>query len=186
MRLSRSANEAIDVVRQGGIIAYPTEAVFGLGCDPSNLTTVQRLLSIKHRPAHKGLILVAANINQLNDFVPPLDEDLSSRVLPCWPGPITWLLPVKAEVSPLIRGNHWTIAVRVSAHPTCQQLCQGLGHPIISTSANLSGEPPLMTAIDVKESLGNLIDLVLDKPLGDRDKPSEIRNAFTGKVVRAG
>ena len=186
MKISRSLDAAVKTVKEGGILAYPTEAVFGLGCNPYNHSALQRLLGIKQRPAHKGLILLAANINQLCEFVPPLDEEIAERVSETWPGPITWLLPVLETVSPLLRGNHWTIAVRVSNHPVCQQLCQRLGHPLVSTSANLSGQPPALTAIQVKEQLGQQIDLILDKPLGGRNRPSEIRHAFTNKVIRGG
>ena len=186
MRLSRSVDEAVETVQKGGILAYPTEAVFGLGCNPNHLSAVQRLLGVKQRPAHKGLILLAANINQLNDFVPALDDEIAERVLATWPGPVTWLLPVFDKVSPLVRGNHHTIAVRISDHPVCQQLCQRLGHPLISTSANLTGHAPAQSAIQVKEQMGQQIDLILDKPLGGRQNPSEIRNAFTNEIIRTG
>lgn len=154
MKISHSLDEAVEVVRNGGILAYPTEAIFGLGCDPRNLSAVQRLLGAKQRPADKGLILLAANINQLSDFVPPLSEEIKERILPGWPGPVTWLLPVYPHISPLVRGNFDKIAVRVSDHPVCQQLCQRLGHPIISTSANITGKPPAKTVLQVSEQLG--------------------------------
>lgn len=186
MKLSRSVDEAVGCVRNGGILAYPTEAVFGLGCDPHNLSAVQRLLGMKQRPANKGLILLAANINQLIDFVPPLDDDLMARVMPTWPGPVTWLLPVRDEVSPLVRGNHRTIAVRISAHPVCQLLCQRLGHPLISTSANLTGHPEAKNPTQIEMQLGQQIDLILDKPLGSQERPSEIRNAITNEILRKG
>ena len=186
MKLSRSFDDAVERVRDGGILAYPTEAVFGLGCNPHHLSAVQRLLGIKQRPADKGLILLASNINQLTDFVQPLDDEIIDRITPTWPGPVTWLLPVKDEVSPLVRGNHSTIAVRISDHPVCQLLCQRLGHPLISTSANLSGYPPAKTAAQVKQQLGQQIDLILDKPLGDRESPSEIRDAMTNQILRKG
>nr|CAA6830217.1 MAG: TsaC protein (YrdC domain) required for threonylcarbamoyladenosine t(6)A37 modification in tRNA [uncultured Thiotrichaceae bacterium] len=186
MKLSYSLDEAIETVKSGGILAYPTEAVFGLGCDPRNLSAVQRLLGAKHRPADKGLILLAANIHQLNEFVPPLPEDIKERILDSWPGPVTWLLPVHDHISPLIRGNFQKIAVRVSNHPVCSQLCQRLGHPIISTSANITGKPAAISVEQVIEQLGEQIDLILDKPLGGRTQPSEIRDAFTNKILRAG
>lgn len=186
MKLSYSLDEAVETVKNGGILAYPTEAVFGLGCDPRNLSAVQRLLGAKQRPADKGLILLAANIHQLSDFVPPLSEEVKERILASWPGPVTWLLPVHEHVSPLIRGNFQKIAVRVSAHPVCEQLCQRLGHPLISTSANITGKPAATTAQQVSEQLGQHVDLILDKPLGGRIQPSEIRDAFTNKILRAG
>jgi L-threonylcarbamoyladenylate synthase len=186
MKISHSLDEAVEVFRNGGILAYPTEAIFGLGCDPRNLSAVQRLLGAKQRPADKGLILLAANINQLSDFVPPLSEEIKERILPGWPGPVTWLLPVYPHISPLVRGNFDKIAVRVSDHPVCQQLCQRLGHPIISTSANITGKPPAKTVLQVSEQLGQQVDMILDKPLGGRSRPSEIRDAISNKTLRAG
>ncbi len=186
MKLSYSLDEAVETVRTGGILAYPTEAVFGLGCDPRNLSAVQRLLGAKQRPADKGLILLAANIHQLSDFVPPLSEEIKERILASWPGPVTWLLPVHEHISPLVRGNFQKIAVRVSAHPVCEQLCQRLGHPLISTSANITGKPAATTVQQVGEQLEQHVDLILDKPLGGRIQPSEIRDAFTNKILRAG
>lgn len=186
MKLSHSIDEAVETVKNGGILAYPTEAVFGLGCDPRNLSAVQRLLSAKQRPADKGLILLAANIHQLSEFVPPLSEEVKERILASWPGPITWLLPVHEHISPLIRGNFKKIAVRVSDHPVCMQLCQRLGHPLISTSANITGRPPARTTKQVSEQLGEQVDLILDKPLGKRTQPSEIRDALSNEILRAG
>lgn len=186
MKISHSLDDAVNTVQQGGILAYPTEAVFGLGCDPRNLSAVQRLLGAKQRPADKGLILLAANLNQLNDFVPPLSDEIIARITATWPGPVTWLLPVHESVSPLVRGNFQQIAVRVSDHPVCMQLCQRLGHPLISTSANITGQPAAKTVQQVSAQLGQQIDLILDKPLGDRQKPSEIRDATNNKILRAG
>ncbi|MEZ5537236.1 MAG: L-threonylcarbamoyladenylate synthase [Thiolinea sp.] len=186
MKISQSVNEAVEIIRKGGLLAYPTEAVFGLGCDPRNLSAVQRLLGVKQRPADKGLILLAANLNQLNEFIPPLPEEIIERITPYWPGPVTWLLPVDEKVSPLIRGNFRKIAVRISDHPVCMQLCQRLGHPLISTSANITGQVEARTPQQVQAQLGYQIDLILDKPLGGRARPSEIRDAMTNKVLRPG
>lgn len=186
MKLSYSLDEAVETVKNGGILAYPTEAVFGLGCDPRNLSAVQRLLGAKQRPADKGLILLAANIHQLSEFVPPLPEEIKERILTSWPGPTTWLLPVHEHISPLIRGNFKKIAIRVSSHPVCAELCQRLGHPIISTSANITGYPAATSTHQVIEQLGEQIDMILDKPLGGRTQPSEIRDAITNKILRAG
>ncbi|PIE00483.1 MAG: threonylcarbamoyl-AMP synthase [Thiothrix nivea] len=186
MPTSHSIDKAVETIRNGGILAYPTEAVFGLGCDPRNLSAVQRLLGTKQRPADKGLILLAANLNQLNDFIPPLDDEIMARISPTWPGPVTWLLPVRAQVSPLIRGHFQKIAVRISDHPVCMKLCQQLGHPVISTSANITGRPPATTALQVSEQFGHQVDLILDKPLGGKKQPSEIRDALSNQVLRAG
>lgn len=186
MNLTTDLHTAIRTVQQGGVIAYPTEAVYGLGCNPANLTAVQRILAIKQRPAWKGLILIAADLAQLEPFLLPLTETLRQRIQPTWPGPLTWLLPTPRHVSPLIRGQHDTLAVRVTDHPVCRTLCNQLGHPLISTSANLSDKPPARSAQAIEEQLGIQVDCILDAPLGAQIQPSEIRHGLTGEIVRPG
>lgn len=176
---------ALRAVRCGGVIAYPTEAVYGLGCDPSRLDAVQRILTLKQRPANKGLILLAADFSQLEPYVLPLDKVTQARVFPTWPGAVTWVLPAKATVSPLIRGEHTTLAVRVTTHPLCRALCQQLGHPLISTSANVNGQAPARSADAVAAQFGDLLDAVIDAPLGGQQQPTEIRHGLTGEIVRA-
>lgn len=177
---------AAQVVRQGGVVAYPTEAVFGLGCDPNNVTALQRLLAIKQRPAHKGLILLANGLGQLQPFLAPLSSDFKEKAQTTWPGAVTWILPCQSHISPLLRGEHDSLAVRVTAHEPCRQLCQKLGSPIVSSSANLSGKEPAMSVEEVQEQLGLQVDLILDAPLGGNIKPSEIRDGRTGDILRAG
>ena len=175
----------IQAVQRGGVIAYPTEAVYGLGCDPAQLAAVQRVLTLKQRPAHKGLILIAADFDQLAPYLLPLDSVTHARVMATWPGAVTWILPAQPHVSPLIRGEHDTLAVRVSAHPTSRALCLRLGHPLISTSANLSTLPPARDAQAVAAQFGTLLDGIVDAPVGGQAQPTEIRQGATGEVVRA-
>ena len=174
----------IQAVQRGGVIAYPTEAVYGLGCDPAQLAAVQRVLTLKQRPAHKGLILIAADFDQLAPYLLPLDSVTHARVMATWPGAVTWILPAQPHVSPLIRGEHGTLAVRVSAHPTCRALCLRLGHPLISTSANLSTLPPARDAQAVAAQFGTLLDGIVDAPVGGQAQPTEIRQGLTGEIVR--
>jgi L-threonylcarbamoyladenylate synthase len=174
----------IQAVQRGGVIAYPTEAVYGLGCDPAQLAAVQRVLTLKQRPAHKGLILIAADFDQLAPYLLPLDSVTHARVMATWPGAVTWILPAQPHVSPLIRGEHDTLAVRVSAHPTCRALCLRLGHPLISTSANLSTLPPARDAQAVVAQFGTLLDGIVDAPVGGQAQPTEIRQGLTGEIVR--
>ena len=177
--------QAADVLLRGGIVAYPTEAVYGLGCMPMDVATVRRLLRIKNRPMDKGLILIAAELEQLEDMVclpsPPLDEPIRAS----WPGPVTWLLPAQHWVPSWLTGGRDTLAVRVTAHPMARQLCLRCGSALVSTSANRAGRPPLRTALAVRRQLGMDIDHVLAGPLGGYDRPSEIRDALTGQVIRA-
>lgn len=186
--LTADVAEAVQVLRAGGVIAYATEAVFGLGCDPQNGQALRRLLSLKERPAEKGLILIAADEQQLHHFLalPLVTEHMWQRVRASWPGPVTWLLPAAQTVSPLLRGEHETLAVRVSAHPQVRELCNAFGGALVSTSANLSGQPPAKTSDEVAAQFADVLDLIL---LGDTTgaaKPSEIRDAVTGKIIRPG
>ncbi|NOX43118.1 MAG: threonylcarbamoyl-AMP synthase [Gammaproteobacteria bacterium] len=175
---------AIDALTSGGIIAYPTEAVFGLGCDPQNETAIKKLLEIKKRKKEKGLILIAANIDQLAPYIQELDADTERRVLPTWPGPTTWLLPAKSNVSEFLRGKHKTIAVRVTNHPLAKQLCKSWGNALVSTSANITSEPAAHSAENVKIIFANNVDYCLEGNVGDLARPSQIRDGHTGKIIR--
>lgn len=180
-RLRRAAR----LIASGGVVAYPTEAVYGLGCDPWNAEAVGRILEIKRRPEHKGLILIAADPGQLDPFVEPLSPTRMSEILATWPGPVTWLLPAKPETPSWLTGRHDTLAVRVTAHPLASALCRAAGSALVSTSANRSGLAPARTALQVRLQLGGEVDYVLTGPCGGRDQPSVIRDGVTGAFVRA-
>lgn len=178
MSIARAAR----VIRQGGIVAYPTESVFGLGCDPRNRRAVQRLLHIKRRSAGKGLILIAATPAQLRRFVTALPP----RVTATWPGPYTWLVPASARAPAWVRGRHARIAVRVTAHPLAARLCRRAGMAIVSTSANRSGEQPARRYRDAVRRLGKCVDYVLPGRVGRQARPTQIADAVSGKIVRKG
>ena len=177
---------AARVVKSGGIIAYPTEAVYGLGCDPRNEAAVRRLLALKRRPAHKGLILIAADFAQLALFLQPLSPADQARLAATWPGPYTWLIPARTDTPRWLRGRHDTLAVRVTAHPLAAALCRVCGHPLVSTSANFSGRPPARSALAVRRQLGRNLDYVLPGLTGGAVQPTEIRDLRTGRVARGG
>ena len=172
-------------LRAGAVIAYPTEGVWGLGCDPLDQDAVTRLLAIKHRPVDKGLILIAADQAQLAPFVQPPDPALQQRLDDSWPGPVTWLLPARAETPRWLRGRHSSIAVRVTAHPLAAQLCRAFGGPLVSTSANAAGRPPARSALQARLRCPGL-DLIVPGASGGRRGPSEIRDARSGRIVRGG
>ncbi len=173
-------------LQAGGIVAYPTEAVYGLGCDPNNPDAVMRLLALKHRPWQKGVILIASALDQLEPYLQPLSPPIAARVQATWPGPVTWLLPARPEVPWWIRGEHRTLAVRVTAHPLAASLCHAFGGPLVSTSANLAGHEPARSALRVRRELGEKVDYILHGPLGTLAQPTEIRDAETGRIIRAG
>lgn len=168
----------------GGVVAYPTEAVYGLGCDPWNDVAVGRILEIKRRPVRKGLILIAADFAQLEPFVEPLDVSRMVKVLATWPGPVTWLLPARPGIPGWLTGHHDTLAVRVTAHPLAAALCRAAGGALVSTSANKSDLPPACTGLDVRLRLGGAVEYVLWGACGGRNQPSTIRDGRTGAVIR--
>jgi L-threonylcarbamoyladenylate synthase len=177
--------QAAHVARAGGVIAYPTEAVYGLGCDPLNGEAVHRILDLKGRIAAKGLILVAADLAQVEPYLIPLPKDLKAKVEASWPGPVTWLLPARPEVPDWLRGEHDTLAVRVSAHPVVAGLCRMFDGPLVSTSANRSGHHPARSPLAVRRIFGDDLDYILHGPLGGLDRPTEIRDGATGRLVRS-
>ncbi len=172
------------VIRRGGVVAYPTEAVYGLGCDPWSRAAVFRLLAAKKRPLAKGLILIGSCLEQISPFIVFPDRQTRDKVLASWPGPVTWLLPARAEVPAWVRGAHDSVAVRVTAHPGAAALCDAAGTALVSSSANPSGRPAAGTALAVRRSLGPAVDFVLAGATGPLQRPTEIRDARTGKVVR--
>lgn len=177
---AKAIQQAARHVKQGGIIAYPTEGVFGLGCDPCNAKAVLKLLRIKKRPVDKGLILIAADIDQLKPYV----TDIPDKVRQSWPGPVTWLLPARKDVPHYLRGKHDTIAVRVTAHPIAAALCRETGSALVSTSANLSGQRPAASDRDVRRRFDTAFIYVVPGQTSTPGKPTPIRDARSGSRIR--
>ena len=175
---------ARDWLHSGGVVAYPTEAVYGLGCDPCNEQAIARLLRLKRRAPDKGLILIAADYEQLRPFVLDLEPERMASILASWPGPNTWLLPVREETSPLLTGRFDTLAVRVTAHPVAAGLCRAWGGALVSTSANRSGGEPVRDADAARKLFGADIDTVVEGAVGGRERPTPIRDARTGQTLR--
>ena len=182
-RLPIKLNEAVTQLRRGGVIAYPTEGVWGIGCDPFDERAVNRLLAIKRRPVDKGLILVAGNIAQLTPFLRGLEADQLARLEGSWPGPFTWLVPDNGTAPAWIRGDHDAVALRVSNHPQVVELCRAFGGPIVSTSANRAGHPVAQFGWQLTRQLPQ-IDYILRGPLGGSGKPSTIRDLRSGEILR--
>jgi L-threonylcarbamoyladenylate synthase len=179
---SGALSRAVGVIRHGGIVAYPTEYCFGLGCDPHDYRAVLRLLRIKQRPPSKGLILIAADISQLEPYV----DDIPPPVMDSWPGPHTWLLTPRQGVPYWLTGDHPRVAVRVTAHPAAAALCRAAKMAIVSTSANRSRQHPARSYHEVQRRFGKEVDYVLPGRVGKLPAPTPIRDAVTGAVVRPG
>lgn len=175
---------AAAIAQAGGVVAYPTEAVYGLGCDPRNDDAVDKVLRLKQRDPAKGLILIAASFEQLEAYLGNIDAATREKVLATWPGPVTWTLPAKPIVSTLLRGTHNTLAVRVTAHPLASELCRAFGGALVSTSANQSQQPPARTSNDVLQRFGQALDAVLVGDIGGQLNPTEIRDGQTGALIR--
>lgn len=180
-------SQVIQALQQQDVIAYPTEAVYGLGCDPDSEAAVLKLLTIKQRPVEKGLILIAANYSQL---LPYIDESaiptkILEEILASWPGHVSWIMPATKTAPKWITGQFSSIAVRVSAHPVVQQLCLAFGKPIVSTSANLSGQPAIIDQSVLYEQMSGQVSVIMPGDLGGASQPSQIRNALTGAIVRS-
>ena len=170
-------------LRRGGLIAYPTESCYGLGCDPANRKAVLRLLRLKRRPQRKGLILIASNYLQVERYLQPLTTAQQSKLQNDGSQAVTYLLPVKPSCPRWLRGGHDTLAVRLTAHPFAKQLCRDAGSALVSTSANRSGQRPAKTWAECQRIFGKKV-WVLRGRVGKRKQPSTIRVWTDGKIIR--
>ena len=177
---------AARIIAGGGVVAYPTEGVYGLGCDPLDAAAVGRLAALKARPLSKGLILLAADPGQLVEWLAPAGPEQWRRVLETWPGPVTWVLQARGWVPPWLTGGSGRLAVRITSHPLAAALARAAAGPIVSTSANRAGGVPARSALQVRLRFGAGIDAVVCGPLGGARGPSEIRDATSGAVLRPG
>lgn len=176
---------ALQAIECSGVVACPTEAVWGLSCDPFDQRAVMRLLQLKQRPLHKGLILVAASATQLDFLLEDLPGQQREQLAASWPGPATWLVPHGGRVPPWIHGAHATVAVRVTAHPVLSRLCSAWGGPLVSTSANPGGAQPARAGFQVQRYFGASLQGILPGHTGSSDSPTVIRDLASGKVIRA-
>lgn len=176
---------AVQILRDGGVIAYPTEAVWGLGCDPWNRQAVSRLLSLKSRAVDKGVILACGDMSQLDFLLSSLTSAQYQKLSASWPGPYTWLVPdLFNRVPSWIKGNHKKVAVRVSEHSLIIELSAAFGRPIVSTSANPAGAPPALNALRVRQYFGDLLDYIVPGELGREQQPSRIMDLDSGVIIR--
>jgi len=186
-QFQKQLNSAVAALCDGEVIAYPTEAVWGLGCDPWNEQAVLEILRLKQRSIEKGVILIAADIEQVEPFLKKLTSEQRQRVIASWADEYapatTWLVPLTDQVPCWISGEHPQVAVRVTKHQQTQALCRVFGKPIVSTSANPSGEPSAVDADMVRTYFGDQV-FVFDGATGGATQPSVIRDVGTGKVLR--
>lgn len=178
---------AAALLRCGGVLAYPTEAVYGLGCDPHDHAAFERLFALKQRPPSQGVLLIAAAFEQVERYIDPdaVPPATMARVRASWPGPHTWVFPRSAEVPGWIAGGHPGIALRITAHAPAAALCRAFGGALVSTSANPHGQPPARSAQTVAKYFGAALDGLLDAPLGSQTSPTVIRDALSDAIIRS-
>lgn len=185
LSLPQQAQALLDAFESGAVFAYPTEAVYGLGCDPDNQAAVLKILHIKQRPVEKGMILVADSYERVRPFINEnaLAPDVKQQIIASWPGHNTWLMPKSQRTADWVSGDSDKVAIRVSEHPLIAKICQVVGKPIISTSANPAGEDPAVSQQQVQEYFGHELMIVAGQ-LGGAERPSVIRDGISGKVIR--
>ena len=178
--------ECAEALRSGGVVAYPTEAVYGLGCDPRNRGAFDRLFEIKQRPPTQGVLLIAADFAQLAPFIDLslLTATALARAQASWPGPHTWIFPRGLKAPSWLAGAHAGIGVRVTAHEPAARLCREFGGALVSTSANRHGEPPARSAGDVRRLFSHELAFILDGMTGGLERPTPIRDAMSGETIR--
>ena len=182
MLITKHAIDLTDIFNDGGVFAYPTEAVYGLGCNPDNKKAVQRLLQIKNRPVEKGLILVASDFSQVEKYLKPLNKIQQAFMVA---SETTYVFPALNTAPKWLTGDFDSLAIRISNHPVVREICTTLNSALVSTSANLSGEAPAKNSIQVSDQLGNKIDAILDGKLGDLLTPTVIRDSISGEIIRS-
>ena len=185
--INQQLDLAVAALRNGQVIAYPTEAVWGLGCDPWNELAVLELLRLKNRSVEKAVILIATDIEQVEPFLEKLTSEQRKMVIASWSSEnepaTTWLVPLTDDVPKWISGEHPQVAVRVTKHQQTQALCRAFGRPIVSTSANPSGEVSAVDAAMVSQYFGDQV-FVFEGATSGATQPSVIRDVGTGRVLR--
>jgi len=174
---------AIRYIKAGAVIAYPTEAVYGLGCDPLNEDAVMSLLDIKQRPIEKGLILIASSLDQLHPYL-ALDQTIIDRITPTWPGPVTWVIPAQSWVPKWLTGEHDSLAVRVTNHPIARDLCTQFGGPLVSTSANPTTRPAIKESRKLLKTFSDSGIFIVHGKVGELAQETAIYDAVSGKRLR--
>ncbi len=184
MRYRAQIRLAARALRDDGVIACPTEGVWGLSCDPDSSAAVDRLLELKARPESAGLILVAADLDQFDPYLRHLHWSVRHRLSESWPGATTWVVPDNGRAPNWIRGRHDGVALRASAHPVLRALCDAFGGPLVSTSANRSGRAPARTLWQLRVAFAGRLDVIVPGALGTLAGPTPIRDAIDGTTLR--
>ena len=171
-------------LRRGGLIAYPTESCYGLGCLPTHTQALKKLIRLKRRPQHKGMIVIGDTLDRLRTLLQPLGETDRRLLESQWPARKTFLLPAADRIPALLRGrNRRKLAVRVPDHPGARSLCRLLGQPLVSTSCNKAGKRPCRNQREARRQFGRHA-LIIGGRCGGAKKPSLIIDWENGRQLR--
>ncbi|MBJ7551427.1 L-threonylcarbamoyladenylate synthase [Marinomonas ostreistagni] len=185
MLISSNPDDIASILREGGVVAYPTEAVWGLGCDPYNEAAVHKILALKSRPIEKGLILITGHPTHLEPWKECLSNDAFERLISITETPTSWVVP-DVKIAPFwVRGEHQSVAIRLSQHTPVANLCRSYGGAIVSTSANPAGLEPAKTKEEVIAYFSDQCDAIFDQNIGTASKPSQVLDILTGTKFRA-
>lgn len=176
--------QAARALHTGGVVAYPTETVFGLGCDPLDAEAVETILQLKRRPIEKGLILIGANLQQLLPYINVEDQTLLEKLEQTTDRPTTWICPARENTPRWLSGQHNSIAVRITSSSIAKALCRQFGGAIVSTSANPSGLKPARNRFTVQRYFGEQLDYILGSSCNQGAQPSQIIDLISGQVIR--
>jgi len=170
-------------LKRGGLIAYPTESCYGIGCDPNNRDAVLRLLKLKQRSSRQGLILIASNYHQVTHYLAPVTPAEQAKIINTNSVAITYLMPARNTAPRWLRGAHDTLAVRFTSHPFAKQLCHSMNCTLVSTSANRKGQRATKTQVECRQMFGKNI-MLLPGRLGKHKRPSRIIMWEGGNIIR--
>lgn len=184
MIITKNPNDIADTLKQGGIIAYPTEAVWGIGCDPFNEKAVNKILKLKERAIEKGMILIVGDPDQLTPWSNNLSPALAKRLTTPCHSPTTWVVNDNSIAPTWIRGAFNSTAIRLSQHKGVQSLCAAFNGPIVSTSANPATKKPATSLVEVLTYFSDQLDAIYDQPLGQSTQPSQIKHLTDDRIVR--
>ena len=186
MKTGQSYLDAKATLEHSGVIAYPTEAVFGLGCNPLDEAATHKVLSLKSRVPEKGLILISYDWESFMPWADDLPIDALQEAESKTPHPVTWLVRKSSLVPSWVHGEHDKVAIRVVQHADAKAICQAFGGPIVSTSCNPEGLPPARSVEEAQAFFGEEIEYYFSSPVGPFKNPSEIRDSVTHESLRVG
>lgn len=182
MKKILTIQKALQILKQGGVVAYPTETFYGLGVDPHNKAALEKIFYIKQREREKPISLILSSTHQLKKWVVGLGAREKKLIKEFWPGPLTLVFKAKKSVSPLLTAGTGKIGLRVSPEAHCQKLARGLSGAITATSANLSGNNSRTSASAVAQEMGSRIDGVVSTKTLKKSKGSTILDISTKKI----